>query len=96
MEAALRTLPQVADVVVIKVNAGRDQLAAAVVPSLLGRAELAQLGAFRFGRRLRAGLAEMLEPMARPRLWRFVDEVPCNAMGKRTESAVSALFLTGA
>lgn len=96
VEAALRTLPQVADAVVIKLSAGRDQLAAAVVPSALGRAELAQLGAFRFGRRLRAGLAEMLEPMARPRLWRFVDEVPCNAMGKRTESAVADLFLTGA
>jgi len=96
VEAALRTLPQVADAVVITVNAGRDQLAAAVVPSVLGRAELAQLGAFRFGRRLRAGLAEMLEPMARPRLWRFVDEVPCNAMGKRTESAVAALFNLGA
>lgn len=92
VEAALCALPQVADAVVIKVNAGRDQLAAAVVPSAVGRAELARLGTFRFGRRLRAGLAEWLEPMARPRLWRFVDEVPCNAMGKRTESAVAALF----
>jgi acyl-coenzyme A synthetase/AMP-(fatty) acid ligase len=92
VEAALCALPQVADAAVLVLAGGRDQLAAAVVPSALGSEELARLGPFRLGRRLRASLAERLEPLARPRLWRFVAELPRTDMGKRPDAAVAALF----
>lgn len=92
VEAALLALPQIADARVVALSAGRDQVAAAVVPSATGWAELESLGAFRFGRHLRAALAASLEPLARPRLWRFVAALPANSMGKRPDAAIAALF----
>ncbi|MBR9970179.1 AMP-binding protein [Magnetospirillum sulfuroxidans] len=92
VEAALRALPQVEDAAVVKLTAGRDQLAAALVLSPQGRGLLAQFGPFRFGRWLRTALADQLEPLARPRLWRFVAELPCNSMGKRPDAAIAPLF----
>lgn len=93
VEAALRALPQVNEAAVVKLSDGRDHLAAAVVLSDAGRVLLDRLGPFRFGRWLRTALADHLEPLARPRLWRFVPALPCNSMGKRPDAAVIALFL---
>jgi acyl-coenzyme A synthetase/AMP-(fatty) acid ligase len=92
VEAALCAQPCVADAAVAVLPGARTQLAAAVVLSGQGQAMLAQLGPFRLGRHLRAALASRLEPLARPRLWRFVAELPGNVMGKRTEAAIAALF----
>ncbi len=89
VEAALNVLPEVADAAVAQIG---DNLAAAVVPSASGTAQLEALGAFRFGRYLRAQLADRLEPMARPRRWRFVVAIPAGAMGKRATAAVARLF----
>jgi acyl-coenzyme A synthetase/AMP-(fatty) acid ligase len=92
VEAALARLPQVADAAVTLLDGAREELAAAVVPSAEGRDLLAQLGPFRFGRHLRAMLAERLEPPARPRRWRFVDAIPTAAMGKRQDASIAAMF----
>lgn len=92
VEAALMALPQVADVAAIALSGTRDEVAAVVVPSPAGRAELDRLGSFRFGRLLRAALADRLEPLTRPRRWRFVDAIPETAMGKRSQALVAALF----
>lgn len=92
VENALRALAQVDDAAVFKLTGSREQLAAVVVASASGRDELARLGAFRFGRLLRQALAGQFEPLARPRLWRFVAEMPCNDMGKRLDGDLAALF----
>src|SRR5690606_31909499 len=46
----------------------------------------------RFGQELRAGLADRLEPMERPRLWRFLGRIPVTAHGKRVQADLRALF----
>jgi acyl-coenzyme A synthetase/AMP-(fatty) acid ligase len=67
-------------------------LAAAVVLTAEGRAELAARGQFRFSRLLRSCLSARLETIAMPRRWRFVETIPCVAMGKRQPAAIAALF----
>jgi hypothetical protein len=62
------------------------------VPSDEGRARLAALGKFRFGRLLRAGLADKLEPASTPRLWRFVEALPSAELGKRRDGDILKLF----
>lgn len=92
VEAALARLPLVADAAVTLLDGAREELAAAVVPNAEGRDLLARLGPFRFGRHLRAMLAERLESTARPRRWRFVDTIPTAAMGKRQDATIAAMF----
>ena len=92
VERALGALPQVADAAVIVLAGERDVLAAVVAPTPLGRAELAHMGAFRFGRHLRRALAATQEPAGLPRRWRFVEAVPAGSMGKRPASVLAALF----
>ncbi len=92
VEAALAALPEVAEAAVTILDEGRDVLAAVVVPSAAGRAELVRLGAFRLSRRLRAALAASQDPAGRPRRWRFVEAIPAGAMGKRTAAVLAAAF----
>ena len=68
------------------------KLAAVVVPSEAGRTLLATEGSFRFGRRLARLLASQLEPMGRPKRWRFVSSLPQRHLGKRDLQALAALF----
>jgi acyl-CoA synthetase (AMP-forming)/AMP-acid ligase II len=93
VEAALAVLPEVAEAQVVVL--GGTVLAAAVVPTPVGRAALERLGAFRFGRALRWQLSATLEPAGQPRRWRFVERLPDGAMGKRQDAAVTALFEDG-
>jgi acyl-coenzyme A synthetase/AMP-(fatty) acid ligase len=58
-------------------------LGAVVVLSIEGKHALARLGKFRFERVLRSDLAFTQEAAALPRRWRFVTEIPVDAMGKR-------------
>ena len=53
---------------------------------------MARLGKFRFGRLLRAGLADKLEPASAPRLWRFVEALPSAELGKRRDRDILELF----
>lgn len=67
------------------------RVAVVAVPTDAGRAHLTQ------GRRvladaLRQALLEVLEPMACPKRWRFVDALPVNAQGKTPESMLKDLF----
>ncbi|HXP98094.1 MAG TPA: AMP-binding protein, partial [Telmatospirillum sp.] len=95
VEQALLRSPLVEAVAVAVLPGDPPRLAAAVVPSREGAALLARLGAFRFGRLLRQGLAAFLEPAGRPRLWRFVTVLPVAAMGKRRNADILALFGAG-
>jgi acyl-coenzyme A synthetase/AMP-(fatty) acid ligase len=92
LEEHLRRLSWVADAAVVVLDAAAGQLAAAVVPSAAGAALLAEIGAFRFGRRLRRALAETQELAGLPRRWRFVDALPTGTLGKRRATDIIRLF----
>ncbi|MBX3504743.1 MAG: acyl-CoA synthetase [Parvibaculum sp.] len=92
VEEALRAHDHVEDAAVIDLPERRGALGAIVVLGGEGQALLAQKGAFRFSRDLRAALKERLEPMELPRLWRFLDEIPVNAQGKRVAAEMRQLF----
>jgi hypothetical protein len=92
LEEHLRRLSWVADAAVVVLDAAAGQLAAAVVPSAAGAAILAEIGAFRFGRRLRRALAETQELAGLPRRWRFVDALPSGTLGKRRATDIIRLF----
>lgn len=91
VEARLRELEEVADAVVIA-RGEPARLAACVVPSPAGANVLANQGAFRFNRRLRAGLALHLEAAGLPRHWRFVEQLPRGALGKASQHDIETLF----
>ena len=92
LEQALMKLPEVAAAAVIWLPGEKGRLGAAIVPSAEGRAQMARLGKFRFGRLLRAGLADKLEPASAPRLWRFVEALPSAELGKRRDRDLLELF----
>lgn len=69
----------------------RQSLAAFVVPSDAGRDVLKE-GKMALNRRLRDDLAGMVEAVALPRRWRYLDQMPVNAMGKTTQAQLLALL----
>ncbi|KQZ28174.1 AMP-binding protein [Duganella sp. Root1480D1] len=69
----------------------RQRLAAFVVPSAEGRALLDQQGKQALNARLRAVLAGVVDAVALPRRWRYLDQMPVNAQGKLTLAALLAL-----
>jgi len=91
VESRLRALDEVADAIVIALG-DPARLAACVVPSAAGASFLANRGAFRFNRRLRAALASQLEAASLPRQWRFVERLPQGALGKASHFDVEKLF----
>ncbi len=70
----------------------RQRLAAFVVPSAEGRALLDQQGKQALNARLRAVLAGVVDAVALPRRWRYLDQMPVNAQGKLTLAALLALL----
>jgi acyl-coenzyme A synthetase/AMP-(fatty) acid ligase len=92
LEEQLRGLAWIADAAVVMLDESAAQLGAAVVPSSAGAAVLAEIGAFRFGRRLRRALTETQDPAGLPRRWRFVDALPSDTLGKRRASDIVCLF----
>jgi acyl-coenzyme A synthetase/AMP-(fatty) acid ligase len=94
VENDLRRLPLVGEAVATGLDTGQRTpcLAAAVVPSSAGAALLAEIGPFRFGRRLRRDLAATQEPAGLPRRWAFVDQLPTGPLGKRNHAGIEALF----
>jgi acyl-coenzyme A synthetase/AMP-(fatty) acid ligase len=91
LEAALEEHPWVARAAVVPLEYPRPNLGAVVV---LAKdlphgvpAERRQLG-----QTLRRHLGQRFEPVALPKRWRFVDELPYNDRGKLTHTALAALF----
>ncbi|SFG10506.1 Acyl-coenzyme A synthetase/AMP-(fatty) acid ligase [Duganella sp. CF458] len=70
----------------------RQRLAAFVVPSPEGRALLEQQGKQALNARLRAVLAGVVDAVALPRRWRYLDQMPVNAQGKVTLAALLSLL----
>lgn len=93
VEQRLQALPQIEEAAVIVLEKPRRvRLGAVVVLSRAGRAEQAALSIGRFTAALRQALHGSLEPVAIPRNWRFVDELPLNSVGKLSRSDLEALF----
>lgn len=92
VEAALGALAEIKEAAALTLPERSQALAAVVVPSAAGAAQLRQLGAFRLTRQLRAACAALLEPAEQPKHWRFVDAIPTDAQGKRVLSLLRDLF----
>lgn len=93
VEAQLCALPWVSAAAAVALPGDQPVLGAVIVPSEAGARELANLGAFRFGRLLRGALETSQEAAGKPRRWRFVDALPKNDMGKFLQRDLATLFL---
>jgi acyl-coenzyme A synthetase/AMP-(fatty) acid ligase len=71
---------------------GRQALAAFVVPTAPGRALLAAGGKAKLNKHLRQLLAGVVEAVALPRRWRYLDQMPVNAAGKTSHAQLLALL----
>ncbi|MET3132931.1 acyl-coenzyme A synthetase/AMP-(fatty) acid ligase/3-hydroxymyristoyl/3-hydroxydecanoyl-(acyl carrier protein) dehydratase [Oxalobacteraceae bacterium GrIS 1.11] len=95
IEAALRAsgLVEQARMLLCEAAPGRrQQLAAFVVLDGAGRAALAGEGKLALNRRLRAALRGVVEAVALPRRWRYLEQMPINAQGKTTLAQLLALL----
>lgn len=92
VEEALARLPEIETAAAFNLPDHKDALAAIVVLTEQGKARLAQDGAFRLSRALRAAASDTLEPPERPKRWRFVDTIPTDSQGKRVLAPLRALF----
>lgn len=94
VERRLMALDDVHDAAVIPVTQGRRTvLAAVIVLSSPGERRRRQNGDTTLTNELRQSLREWLEPVALPRRWRIVDEIPINAQSKRAYNELQELFL---
>jgi acyl-coenzyme A synthetase/AMP-(fatty) acid ligase len=93
LEQTLVQLPWITAAAAILLPDMPPRLGAVVVLNDLGHEKLDEMGRFRFGRLLRSALTNSQEAAGRPRIWRFVTELPSpGAMGKRRDEDLLALF----
>lgn len=98
LEAQLMSSPLVAEARVIACPAqrsdasAREILAAFVVPTACGRAQLDAAGKGAFSKALRGLLAASTEAVVMPRRWRYLDQMPTNAQGKISQASLLALL----
>jgi acyl-CoA synthetase (AMP-forming)/AMP-acid ligase II len=93
MEAKLREHSAVAEAALALVARGPEaRIAAAVVLSIAGHEALARSGRAAMGTTLRRHLALHFSETLLPRVWRYVDHLPEDALGKISAAALGALF----
>lgn len=93
VEAALLATGLALEARVIVAPVGQRQaLAAFVVPSGQARALADGAGKLALNRRLRQMLAGVVEPVAIPRRWRYLEQLPLDAQGKTTHGQLLALL----
>ena len=92
LEAALEATSLAAEARVVVLPGARAELGAVLAPSAAGRAELERRGPFALGRLLRRELAREFEAVVLPRRFRFVAELPRDALGKVRATDLAALF----
>jgi hypothetical protein len=95
VEEVLKGLADIIDVAAVDLPERGGALGAVVVLAADARPLHAEMGNFRFSRRLRRALSDRLEPMERPRYWRFVKQIAEDAQGKRPVASLRALFMEG-
>ncbi|PMG97587.1 AMP-binding protein [Vibrio lentus] len=93
VEKRLEQLPWISECVVIPFEEPeRLILASVLVLSEEGQAKLATMSKGKFWLILRSELRKWLEPIAIPRKYRIVDEIPLNSQGKRLTSHIEQLI----
>lgn len=92
IESELTISPMVDNARVIVMEGQRPRIAAFIVPSVIGRSKLAEVGRLVFNRLLRDSLRQAIEPVGIPRVWRYLDALPTNAQGKTTHADLIALL----
>lgn len=92
LEQQLSAHPAVQEVRVLVLPGAREQLAAVVVPEPADVAGWDDAQRRRCAQALGAHLASSHDAVTRPRRWRFVEALPCNAQGKVTAAGLAALF----
>ncbi|PTP70922.1 AMP-binding protein [Vibrio splendidus] len=93
VEKRLEQLPWISECVVIPFEEpDRLILASVLVLSDQGQAKLATMSKGKFWLMLRSELRKWLEPIAIPRKYRIVDEIPLNSQGKRLTSHIEQLI----
>src|SRR5450830_125169 len=94
IERLLLTSPLAAEarVMLHQAPGQRDRIAAFVVLAAAGRDVLEQQGKLALNTKLRAVLADAIESVALPRMWRYLDAMPANTQGKTTLAALAALL----
>ncbi|MFL7034035.1 AMP-binding protein [Vibrio lentus] len=92
VEKRLEQLPWISECVVIPFEEPeRLILASVLVLSEEGQATLSTMSKGKFWLMLRSELRKWLEPIAIPRKYRIVDEIPLNSQGKRLTSHIEQL-----
>ncbi|MEZ8126702.1 AMP-binding protein [Vibrio splendidus] len=92
VEKRLEQLPWISECVVIPFEEPeRLILASVLVLSDQGQAKLTTMSKGKFWLMLRSELRKWLEPIAIPRKYRVVDEIPLNSQGKRLTSHIEQL-----
>jgi len=92
IERQLAASAMVADARVIAIEGRRPRIAAFIVPSVLGRGKLVEIGKPAFTRMLRDTVGQAIEAVGIPRVWRYFDALPENAQGKTTHAGLVALL----
>lgn len=93
VETVLSVLPFTKEAAVLITDDQRQSLSAIVVLSDEGIEKRHEMGDFRLGRFFRNEMRDTLEQAALPRRWRFVEQIPVNAQGKRLRKSLLALFV---
>jgi acyl-CoA synthetase (AMP-forming)/AMP-acid ligase II len=92
VEAALRASPLIADLRLVTLTEPREQLGVVAVPSEAGWRLHDGQGRRALAEALRALLTDVVERVALPRRFRFLPELPVNAMAKSTQARLLAEF----
>lgn len=97
IEALLLTSSYVSEVNIVvcdDVPGQRQRLAAFVVLSEHGKSVLAGKGKLALNHQLRDVLVGNIEPVALPRRWRYLEQMPVNAQGKTTRALLLSILDT--
>jgi len=93
VEKRVEQLPYIEECAVIPIQeSDRLFIGAAIVLSQQGQTKLSQLNKGKFWLLLRTELRQWLEPIAVPRRFRVVKEIPLNSQGKRQNAELEKLF----
>jgi acyl-CoA synthetase (AMP-forming)/AMP-acid ligase II/3-hydroxymyristoyl/3-hydroxydecanoyl-(acyl carrier protein) dehydratase len=92
VEHALLGEPDAIDAACTLLHGSRDSIGAVVALSAAGYRRLYDLGRRPFIAALKHSMGQKVEPIASPRRYRFVDELPRNAQDKLTRASIDALF----
>lgn len=93
MEQRLGALIDILEAYTLALESGnRTEIGVVATLTSCGKETLEKLGKKTFVKQVRDTLSHYFEPVTLPRKWRFVDEIPQDARGKRPLSQIKDLF----